>query len=99
MSTAAFALDRDTAGSLGARGQLTFETAAAALAAITSALAEGSIAQLDLAGIEHSDSAGLACVLAAQAHAARLGRPLALRNMPPNMHALARVCEVDALEA
>lgn len=97
MSTLGFQLDRNAGGQLGARGRLTFETAAAALAAINRALAATPTAELDLAGIEHSDSAGLACVLAAQAHAARLGRPLALRNMPPNMHALAQVCEVDAL--
>jgi phospholipid transport system transporter-binding protein len=97
MSATAFQLNRDVAGTLGARGELTFETAAAALEAITTALAAGRIAELDLAGVERSDSAGLACVLAAQAHAARLGRPLVLCNMPPNMHALARVCEVDAL--
>jgi phospholipid transport system transporter-binding protein len=97
MSAAAFELDQPEPGTLGARGRLTFETAAAALAAITTALAAAKVGQLDLTGVERSDSAGLACVLAAQAHAARLGRPLVVRNMPPNMHALARVCEVEAL--
>lgn len=97
MSAAAFQLQRAEAGTLGVRGRLTFETAAVALAAINAALALARIERLDLIGIEHSDSAGLACVLAVQAHAARMGRPLAVRNMPPNMHALARVCEVDGL--
>jgi len=97
MSAAAFQLQRGEAGTLGVRGRLTFETAAVALAAINAALALARIERLDLAGVELSDSAGLACVLAAQAHAARLGRPLAACNMPASMHALARVCEVDGL--
>jgi len=99
MSAATFRLNQREPGTLGASGRLTFETAAAALETITAALAAGRIEQLDLAEVEHSDSAGLACVLAAQAHAARLGQPLAVRNMPPNMHALARVCAVDALDS
>ncbi|UGB38469.1 STAS domain-containing protein [Frateuria soli] len=97
MSTATFELDRGTPGTLGVRGVLSFDTAAAALEAIGAALAGGSVARLDLAGVQRSDSAGLACVLAVQAEARRLGHPLVVENMPAGMHALAQVCEVDAL--
>jgi len=98
MDAATFRLSRHEPGTIGVDGWLTFDTAASALETITAALAAERIGRLDLAQVDHSDSAGLACVLAVQAHAARLGRPLVVRNMPPNMRALARVCEVEALE-
>ena len=97
MNTAAFRLDRATPGTLGISGVLSFDTAAAALAAIVTALAAEPVTRLDLAGVERSDSAGLACVLAVQAEARRLARPLSVGNMPAGMRALAQVCEVDAL--
>ncbi|HEV2541077.1 MAG TPA: STAS domain-containing protein [Frateuria sp.] len=99
MSADAFRLDRATPGTLGIAGVLSFDTAAAALADIMAVLAAGPIARLDLAGVERSDSAGLACILAAKAQAQRLGRPLDVVNMPAGMRALAQVCEVDALVA
>ena len=76
---------------------LSFDTAAAALEGIGAALAATPVTQLDLAGVERSDSAGLACVLAALAEARRLGRPLVVENIPAGMRALAQVCEVDIL--
>ena len=97
MSAAGFQLDRTTPGTLGVRGVLSFETAAAALAAITAALAAGPVARLDLAGVEHADSAGLACVLAVQAEALRRGSPLQVIHVPAGMRALAQVCEVESL--
>jgi phospholipid transport system transporter-binding protein len=97
VSAAAFQLQRTAPGTLGVSGVLSFDTAAAALAAIAAALAAESIARLDLDGVERSDSAGLACVLAAQAEARRLGRTLEVENLPAGMLALAQVCEVDAL--
>ena len=97
MSVAAFDLRREAPGTLGVSGVLSFDTAAAALEAIGRALADGTVARLDLAGVERSDSAGLACVLAAQAQARQLGRALAVDNMPEGMRALAQVCEVDDL--
>jgi phospholipid transport system transporter-binding protein len=97
VSTAGFQLHRQTPGTLGVGGVLSFDTAAAALEAIGKALAAEPVARLDLAGLERADSAGLACVLAVQAEARRLGRPLAVVNMPEGLRALAQVCEVEAL--
>lgn len=97
MNAPAFRLDRPAPGTLGVGGVLSFDTAAAALSAIEAALAAEPADRLDLAGVERSDSAGLACVLAVRARARQLGRPLAVVNMPDGMRALARVCEVDAL--
>ncbi|MGN2252908.1 lipid asymmetry maintenance protein MlaB [Frateuria sp. GZRe12] len=97
MSVPAFQLHRETPGTLGVSGVLSFDTAAAALQAIGAALTAAPVTRLDLGGIERADSAGLACVLAAQAQARQLGRELVVENMPEGMRALARVCEVDTL--
>ena len=97
MNTGAFQLHRETPGTLGVSGVLSFDTAAAALQTIGAALAAAPVSRLDLAGVERSDSAGLACVLAVQAEARRLGRALDVDNMPAGMRALAQVCEVEAL--
>lgn len=80
-------------------GVLTFANAAKALGAITAAVARGSRRVLDLSGVTHSDSAGLACVLAVLADAAEQGRSLTVRNIPEGMHLLASVCEVEGLLA
>lgn len=97
MTLATFQLDRAATGTLGVIGALTFETAAEALQAITVALAGSPITELDLAGVQRSDSAGLACILAVQAAAVRHGRTLRVRHLPEGMRALARVCDVEAL--
>ena len=94
-----FQLDAGTADTLAVTGELSFDTAAAALQAIQSALGDGRIKQLDLAKLSRSDSAGLACVLAAVAEARRRGHALDVVNMPSGMQALAQVCEVDDLIA
>ncbi len=94
-----FGLDATTPATLGVDGELSFDTAAAALQAIQSALAAGSASRLDLAGVVRSDSAGLACILAVMAGAARHGRPLQVVHVPAGMRALAQVCEVDRLIA
>jgi phospholipid transport system transporter-binding protein len=84
-------------GKLAVDGVLSFDTAAAALKAIQAAMALGDVGELDLSGVKHCDSAGLACVLAAAAEADQLGTPLRVTHMPLGMQALAQVCEVDRL--
>ncbi len=93
----AFQLDTGTPGTLGVRGELSFDTAAAAWQAMRVALAGGPVSRLDLAGVRHSDSAGLACVLAVAADAARRGQALQVVHVPAGMQSLAQVCEVDRL--
>jgi phospholipid transport system transporter-binding protein len=92
-----FQLDSSTPTTLRVSGVLSFDTAAGALQAIRSSLASGQAAQLDLAGVSHCDSAGLACVLAAIADADQRGQPVRVVGMPAGMLALAQVCEVDRL--
>ena len=98
MSAGTFQVTRAAPDAVQVSGALTFATAAQALSAINAAAAEG-CRQVDLAGVSQSDSAGLACVLAALAQAVESGRPLALRNVPEGMRVLASVCEVDQLLA
>ncbi|MEO8809239.1 MAG: STAS domain-containing protein [Rhodanobacter sp.] len=92
-----FDLDTRSPATLGVRGELTFDNAAAALLAISAALVAGNAVRLDLVEVRHCDSAGLACVLAVAAEAGRRGAPLQVSGMPAGMRALARVCEVDRL--
>jgi Predicted NTP binding protein (contains STAS domain) len=94
-----FQLDTGAPGTLGVSGVLSFDTAAAALRAIQSALAAGSVARLDLMGVRQSDSAGLACVLAVAAEAHRRGQALQVVRIPAGMRVLAQVCEVEPLLA
>lgn len=98
-ATRGFQLHTTTPATLGVSGELTFDTAAAALLAIQAALAKGGVERLDLAGLRRSDSAGLACVLAVAADAAGRRQALRIIGMPAGMQALAQVCEVDALVA
>jgi phospholipid transport system transporter-binding protein len=84
-------------GKLSFQGVLSFDTAAAALKAIQAAMALGDVGELDLGGVEHCDSAGLACVLAAAAEADQRGTTLRVTHVPHGMQALAQVCEVDRL--
>ena len=92
----AFQLVTTEPGTLGVRGVLSFDTAAAAMQAIGAALAAGDFDRLDLGEVRRSDSAGLACVLAV---VALPGKALRVVRMPPDMQALAKVCEVDPLIA
>ena len=86
-------------GTLKVGGVLSFDTAAAALKAIQASVRSGDVAELDLSGVQHCDSAGLACVLAVSAEAHRRGTALRVTHMPQGMQALAQVCEVDHLMA
>ncbi len=92
-----FELTTKTPGVLGVLGLLNFNTAAAATEAIEAALADGSIAQLDLSGVSHADSAGLSCLVTVMAKAASKGRQLKIVHMPSGLQALAKVSEVDHL--
>ena len=90
-------LSASAPGTLAVSGVLSFDTAASALRDIQAALAKGLVTKLDLAGVRHSDSAGLSCVLAVAAEAARRGHALQVVPVPAGMQELAQVCEVDRL--
>lgn len=92
MSGQSFQVVQSTPDTVSVSGALTFATAAAALEAIRAALPGCQV--LDLAGVDRSDSAGLACVLAVLAPN---GGKLRVQHVPLGMQQLAKVCEVDGL--
>ena len=57
----------------------------------------GSVLNIDLAGINHSDSSGLALLLEWQAMVNRLDQQLHITNAPENLLRLAKLCEADKL--
>jgi phospholipid transport system transporter-binding protein len=99
VSSAAFQLDAGADGVLAARGMLTFETAHAAWRALRERITAAPVRVLDLSAVERSDSAGLACVLAALAEARSHGQSPQVRGVPDGMRRLAQVCEVESLLA
>jgi phospholipid transport system transporter-binding protein len=59
--------------------------------------ANGSILNIDLAGINHADSSGLALLLEWQAMAHKFDRSLHITNAPASLLRLAKLCEADKL--
>jgi phospholipid transport system transporter-binding protein len=57
----------------------------------------GSILNIDLAGINHADSSGLALLLEWQAMTQKLDGQLHITNAPENLLRLAKLCEADKL--
>lgn len=86
--------DADT---LALSGALTFTTAVQALQEGSRALAQGARSRLDLKGVTHADSAGLACVLTLLAQASHFETRLAVANPPDGLRALAEVCDAGTL--
>jgi len=97
VTPSSFSLTTTAPGILGVSGDLTFATAASALQAARAELDRNGQTTLDLSGITHADSAGLATLLALLAHARTQGKTLALTNTPEGLQALARVSGVEAL--
>lgn len=82
-------------GVLAIFGALTFATVALALREGEDHIATARPNALDLAGVEHADSAGLACVLALLASGRRIQPSLKIRNAPESLQALARVSDAE----
>jgi phospholipid transport system transporter-binding protein len=89
-------IEVDKDGSASVTGELTFESAAA-LFKQTETLFRGPnpVALIDLAAVTAADSAGLALLLEWQAMQRAAATPLEIRNAPPGLISLARLCEAD----
>ena len=74
-------------------GPLTFETVPALVAAQPRHPGK----DIDLGGVSHADSAGLALLLEWLASAAAAGEPLAYHNLPDQLSAIARVSNLTTL--
>lgn len=79
-------------------GTLTFDDATAVLAA-AQALPLPPSGRIDMSGLEHADSAGLAVLLALKRRAAAERRTLAFEGMPPVLASLARVYGIEDIVA
>jgi phospholipid transport system transporter-binding protein len=81
------------------RGALTFRTAKRAATSASRMLDESSAKSLevDCGGVSESDSAGLAVLLNWLARAQELGRSLRYANLPAEIHALAKISDVDEI--
>jgi len=80
-------------------GALDFETVSALLPAGREAIARGQTAVIDLAGVTHSDSSGLALLIEWLSVAQAAKRTLRYENVPSQLLQLARLSEVDAMIA
>jgi len=78
-------------------GVLGFETARAVLEKGAAAFAGNKTLSLDLSGITHADSAGLAVLLTWVGRARRDGGAISYTAVPAQLSRIARVCGVDAL--
>lgn len=79
-------------------GEMTFTSTPGLYLKLESRFSEnGAIHNIDLAGIGHADSSGLALLLEWQAMANKLDRRLRITNAPANLLSLAKLCEADNL--
>jgi phospholipid transport system transporter-binding protein len=82
---------------LRARGELDFETAAAALKAGLALLPLGGRCTIDLAGVTSADSAGLAVLVEWLAAASERGGSLVFEAVPAQLRAIARISDLESL--
>jgi phospholipid transport system transporter-binding protein len=83
-------------GSLVLTGQLTFDSIPGLYREAQKLLSGAEpVSSVDLSEVTSADSAGLALLLEWQAMQRAASRDLAVRNAPPGLISLARLCEAD----
>ena len=96
--TLAFTIERLDRTLARVRGRLGFAEATAALARSGEVLEDAQpTIDVDVAGLDGIDSATLAVMLAWAAHAAAGGATLRLSDTPPDLKALAQLCDAEPL--
>jgi len=83
-------------GGLALEGALSFSTVTAALAALQPHLA-GGVRYLDLSGVGHADSAGLALLVECAKIVRQRGYTLRFEQLPAQLAALAAACGLTRL--
>jgi phospholipid transport system transporter-binding protein len=78
-------------------GLLEFATVTALLPLGSAAICEGRACVIDLAEVTGSDSAGLALLIEWLSVAKAVSRDLRYENIPPQLHQLAGLSELDSL--
>jgi phospholipid transport system transporter-binding protein len=83
------------------RGALTFRTARtaceSAMRMLNGSNGGGGPIEVDCAGVSESDSAGLAVLVYWLGRAQSAGRGLKFSNIPAEIHALARISDIDEI--
>ena len=88
-------LERRGDGGFQVAGDMTFATTPALLETSRALFRDGRELRLDLTGVEHADSAGLALLFEWLAQARRQGSSLSIRGLPESLLSLARLCQLD----
>jgi len=79
-------------------GRLDFSTATNALASVSEQIqASTSDHIIDMAGVTHSNSAGLAVMIEWLAIAHRANQQITFENIPDSLRQISTVCQVDSL--
>jgi len=84
-------------GAFSLAGVLSFETATAVLRSGEAAFAGTGARAVDLSGVTHADSAGLAVLLTWVEEARREGRTLRYTALPAQLIKIARLCAVEEM--
>lgn len=92
-----YALEAAGPGRFALSGQMSFGNAAALLKRGEEAFAEYAAVTLDLKGVTHIDSGGLAVLLEWLRGARRSGRKLRFESLPAQLLAMARICGTEDL--
>lgn len=78
-------------------GELGYDTVTRLLAAGEQAFAPHPKVEVDMAGVTRCDSAAVALLLEWVRGARQRGATLAFRNLPPSLHAIATISDVEQL--
>lgn len=89
-------IDRQGDSDFQVTGDMTFETARKLLIDSKALFQEVKDLNLDLAEVEHVDSAGLSLLLEWISQAKKKGGKISLKGMPESLLAIARLCQVDS---
>ena len=97
VSTEITATKSTTGSQLSISGDLDFSTARQTLAELSAHIHQNEHLTVDLSGVRHSNSAGLAVVIESLAMAERQGHKIEFRNIPEPLIQLSNVCQVNSL--
>jgi phospholipid transport system transporter-binding protein len=89
-------IDRQGDSDFQVSGDMTFETTRKLLADSKALFQEVKDLNLDLAEVEHVDSAGLALLLEWVSQAKEKGGKISLKGTPESLLAIARLCQLDS---
>jgi phospholipid transport system transporter-binding protein len=88
-------IDKETDSRFRVSGDMTFATTRELLAESKALFRKNENLNLNLAGVTHADSAGLALLLEWIAEAEKAGGEISIEDMPDSLLAIARLCRME----